>query len=73
KTLKKVLPECLKRRGVILYFGDRLLQDNRKVFHGKEDEVEIFITSPKPLPVAAITGIKMLSDVDLEVLRKLLK
>lgn len=73
RTLKKVLPKCLKRRGAILYFGDRLLQDNRKVFHGKEDEVEIFITSSKPIPVAAITGIEMLSDVDLEALRKLLK
>lgn len=73
ETLKKVLPVCLERRGVILYFNDSLLKDDRRVFPGNESELEIFVVSPSPLPVAAITGIEMLSDVDLEALRKLLK
>src|SRR3989344_8841496 len=61
--LKEILPMCLARRGVLLYFNNSFIRGGR-VMVGVEDEGEIIVLARRPLPVSVISGVEILSDVD---------
>lgn len=65
-TLKRIISECIKRRGVLIYFGEEIF--SHRLEAGKEDEVEVLLVTDRPLTAAVISGIEVLSRADRKVL-----
>ena len=66
KQLKQVLDECLNRRGVLLFYNEKVF--DHKILTNNEDEKDIMILSTAPLTSEVVSGIKPLSKRDEEVL-----
>lgn len=65
-ALREIIAECIKRRGVLIYFGAEIFSHHLEV--GREDEVEVLVVTERPLTAAAISGIEVLSRADRRVL-----
>ncbi|MBI4066816.1 hypothetical protein HY407_00380 [Candidatus Gottesmanbacteria bacterium] len=69
--LKKIIAQCLSRRGVIIYYNQQILKGTN-VRPGFESEDEIIIYSQKPLTLTVISGIKPLAKSDQEAINHLI-
>lgn len=67
--LKRILADCLARRGVLLYYNEEIFQ--HQVEQGNEDPQEIYMISRKPLNASVISGVQILSNADKRALRNL--
>ncbi len=65
--LRRILQECLKRKGVLIYFNNNIFQ--HKIVKGIESESEIVIISKEPMTTDVISGIQILSNADRRALR----
>ena len=60
--LVEVLETAFKKRGVLIYFNNEIL--NSKIYPGHEAEGEIMVVSDKPLPLNVISGVEILSEAE---------
>lgn len=64
--LSQILRGCLKRKGVLIFFDQKIF--DRVVIPGQEAEHEALILSDSPLPLDVISGIQPLSETDRNIL-----
>ncbi|MBI2085964.1 hypothetical protein HYT74_01340 [Candidatus Daviesbacteria bacterium] len=64
--LKEILASCVEKRGLIIYYNEKILRN--RVLPGFELESEIMIHTKKPLTLAVISGIKPLAKPDIKAL-----
>lgn len=64
--LKEILSSCIARRGLIVYYNEKILRN--RVLPGFELESEIMIHTKKPLTLDVVSGIKPLAKPDIKAL-----
>ncbi len=60
--LQNLMDICLRRRGVIVYYNEKVLEHTTLLNH--EDEADLMILSRSPLNAEVVSGIVPLSDID---------
>lgn len=68
--LKNILGQSISRRGIIMYYNEKILRN--RVVPGIESEEEIMIISKRPLTLEVISGIEILSENDKRAIENLI-
>lgn len=66
EDLRNLMDTCLRRRGVIVYYNEKVLEHKTLLNH--EDEADLMILSKQPLRADVVSGIVPLSDTDRTVM-----